>query len=116
MTLKFLASDMNKGRKSGELEDNGAKVGDKEDDQGTGNCLESMELDCKPYVDEGGPSNNDTETAEKFAKQKSYDTETKEAIAKQKSVTKKKKRTDSVNAQVTGARKSTRTRRVTARY
>ncbi len=75
-----------------------------------------MELDCEPYVDEGGPSDDDTETQEKFAKQKSADTETEEAIAKQKFVTKKKKRTDSVNAQATGARKSTRTRRVTAHY
>ncbi len=67
-----------------------------------GECLELMELDCEPYVDEGGPSDNDTKTEE--------------AIAKQKSVTKKKKRTDSVNAQATGARKSTRTCRVMARY
>ena len=83
-----------------------------------------MALNCELYVDEGGPSNDDTETEEKFAKQKSVtkkkkrtnDTETKEAIAKRKSITKKKKRTVSVNAQATGARKSTRTCRVTASY
>ncbi len=114
---------MNEGGKSGELEDNVVKGGGKED-EGMSDCVESMELNCEPYVDEGGPSDNDTETKEKFAKQKSVtkkkkrtnDTDTKEAIAKQKSVTKKKKRTDYVYAQVTGARKSTRTCRVTARY
>ncbi len=59
------------------MEDNVEKVGGEEDDEGTGNCVELMELVCEPYVDEGGPSDDDTET--------------KEAIAKQKSVTKKKK-------------------------
>ena len=102
ITLEVLARDMNKGRKPGELEDNGAKVGGKEDAKGMGNCMESMELDCKPYVDEGGPSDDDTESKEAIAKQKSVtkkkkgtnNTETEEAIAKQKSVTKKKKRTN----------------------
>ncbi len=59
---------MNKGGKSGELEDNVVKVGGEEDDEGVGNCVESMELDCEPYVDEGGPSNDDTKTKEATAK------------------------------------------------
>jgi hypothetical protein len=91
MTLEVLARSMNKGRKSDELEDNATNIGDKKDDQGTGDCLEPMELDCEPYVDEGAPSDDDMETQEKFTKQKSDDTETEEAIAKQKFVTKKKK-------------------------
>ena len=93
MTLEALARDMNKGIKSGELEDKVANVGGGEDDNGTGNCVESMDLDCESYVDEGGPSNNDMET--------------KERNAKQVSVTKETKRTKNVKVKTTGARKST---------
>jgi hypothetical protein len=89
-------------RKASEEEDCKGKDGDEDADEDTGNNGDLLELDCEPYVDEGGPSDDDTETEE--------------AKAKQVSVGKKRNRKKKAEVESHGARKSTRNRRATARY
>jgi len=89
-------------RKKSEEEDCKMKDGEEDADKDTGDKGDLLELDCEPYVDEGGPSDNDTEAEEAKAKQ----------VPMGKRTSRKKK----AELESHGARKSTRSRRATACY
>ena len=89
-------------RKASKEEDCKEKDGNEDADKDTGDNGDLLELDWQPYMDEGGPSDDDTKAEE--------------AKAKQVSVGKKRNRKNKAEVESHGARKSTRNRRVTARY